>query len=211
MEPLSFKQHERLLMKITWRVLRRVHSAGCKTLTHQDLMQEAAVAWCKARDNWNPEFNVPFAPYLTRGVLNHLNRFVQGEINQRLLIAVDIDSSPDGSADTTMHEVISSETQLSVEDQVVESDIRAYVMQRLSPVAKIFVELLSSPPQWLVDEFNALRARSEYARTRGIPSATPRSITNAMIMDFLGLSRTQRHKIYLEIKAISEEVQQQAA
>lgn len=210
MTPITYEQYHRFLLKITWRVLRRVRSAGCHSLTQQDLMQEAAIAWLIAKERWNPELNVPFMTYLGRGVMQHLNRFVQKEIDERLMASFELDDTEE-EVSTSRHEIVADPNARTGEDAASHNSVRAFVMRRLSPMARKFVELLESPPEWLYDEVKAIQARAEYGRKRGLCSSAPKGVTAALVMDVLGLPSLERGSIYRELRQVSLEVQQQAA
>jgi hypothetical protein len=82
------------------------------------------------------------------------------------------------------------------------------VLELLSPTSRKVVELYENPPRALLDELQALRARSEYGRERGIPSVSPKDITFGMIFDLMGCSRRERKAVYDELKLLARKVNQ---
>lgn len=75
-------------------------------------------------------------------------------------------------------------------------------MSELSPSAAQFVKLLRYPPPCLYEEMEAISARSEHARSRGIAAQSPRTITGNLVLDLMGIERAERNRIYSEVKAL---------
>lgn len=212
---VAFQDHEKLLRHFAWRVLRRLHAAGAASVQIDDVFQELVVAWCKARDSFDPGLQVPFTPYLRRGMMDHINRWVSRELRQTGIVAFSLDeTSNDAEEDGTRHAIIADPNATSAEDMVLEIEKIALARKRIETKKRIngelvppellqFFDLLVSPPPVLYEMQKGMRARSDYARSRGlIPMPVPRRITVSMIFDLLGLSSTQRLQVNRALHAL---------
>lgn len=224
---VPFEQHRKLLLSIAHRVKRRMYAAGDKSVQLEDIFQELVIAWCKARDKWEPTHNVPFGAYLMRGMSNHINRWVDRELRQRNIAPFDLDAEFSGEEEGTLHDILADEMQPTPEEAVIAMDIRDYAKnplrwrqppagwrqhKELTPNAKKFVELLADPPMAIMQIFHGLQARAEFARkTLKIHSAVgPTRITGSFILDVMGVSdRTERADIYNQVKVLNKRVSQQ--
>lgn len=215
---INFKDQERLLHHTAIRVLRRVHAAGARSVTKEDIFQELAVAWCKARDNWNPNQNVPFVPYLMNGMMHHINRWVNHELRQFNIapFALDASVSEDGTED--MHQAVPDHTVIPADDIVVEKDLLDYLndplrwrggpwrrRMKLSERARQFIQFLANPPVEMLDVVAGLEVRGEFARARGVTaSAIPKRVTLSLIFDLMGATRFERASITKELARLCQ-------
>lgn len=189
------------------RFLRRARAAGASTVTVDDIVSELSVAWCMARDGWNPQFNVPFGAYLARGMINHINRFLKKEIGAAQFAPYSTNARFQEDDDTELGDMLASR-EVSQEQFLIEKLSWERAVGELSPRAKRFIELLESPPPELYEQVTALQARAIYARERGIDSFAVKGVTGGLVLDFMGASRTERTAIYKEIKILARKVSQ---
>jgi DNA-directed RNA polymerase specialized sigma24 family protein len=201
MTELRIEQHMGLMKKFSFQVMRRLQAAGSKTTVMDDIMQECAEAWCKARDKWDPEAGVPFVAYFKKGMVDHVNRFVGKEIFHYNGSHFELDAELSEDGDTAGHELVADHAAGTPEDAIVESDRRAKALARLSPRARQFIELCESPPKCLVDTVNALRERREYALARKLPAIpVPKRVLPSLIFRFMGATRTEQTGITRELE-----------
>jgi len=203
---ISYQASERLVNSFARRVMRRAQAAGAKSVQLADIVQECWVAWCQARDRYDATTGVPFGAYLMRGMQQHINRWIKEEIGERLMAPVALDATGgDDEDDNSLHNVIADGG--SLPDEIVElANQKAYVLERLSPLARQFVTLLTDPPKELLEEVQAIQARAEWGRSRGLNTFAPRDVTAPLVFDLMGLNRTDRSKIYRELRLLAEEV-----
>lgn len=202
---VAFEEHSRLLHFIAAKVLRRVWSAGAKSVSHDDIFQELCIAWCVARDKWEPSYNVPFSAYLSRGAFQHINRWVDSQIGQATLAPISIDTSGhdwNGEA-SALHDAIPSADK-PIDEVVIEKDFFEKVRSNLSPLALLVLDLWNEPPPELVEEAKALQTRAQFARSRGITAVHGGRFDITTVMNFMGLNLAQRRVVYAEINASIE-------
>jgi DNA-directed RNA polymerase specialized sigma24 family protein len=201
---VEFEQHRKLLLKLAHQVHRRCFNAGASSVQFEDVFQEICIAWCKARDAWSPEHNVPFVAFLVRGARHHLNRWVGKEImesNSRL----NLDATGSDDNDTEFHGLIADPKAEMPDEIIMRADrIREYD-QILSQDALQFIRILESPPPQLFAILDATQARREYALSRGVPAApSQRKVSSALVFDLMGCDKTKRKQVFAELKAYAE-------
>lgn len=200
---VSFAEHEKRLRNLTERVYRRIWAAGARTVQKDDIFQELAIAWCQARDAWRPEHGVPFVPYMLRGAMHHINRWVDRELKQVKIAPFNLDEPTTldkVNTDHELHEFIADKNAVNAVDLLLEREARNLAWRDLSARANQFIEFLSNPPPQIKQLLDGLRARADYARKRGVAACVaPRRITASMILDVMGADRTERSAIYQEI------------
>ncbi|SER28857.1 DNA-directed RNA polymerase specialized sigma subunit, sigma24 family [Faunimonas pinastri] len=209
MQPeITYESSQPLIRGFARKVLQRVHAAGARGVEFEDIVQELSIAWCLARDAWKAEYNVPFGAFLTRGMKNHINRFLADAIGDSHMTAISLDKNlgEDGEG-ASLHSVFPDAAPLP-EQSAIERDSLARVLRRLSPRARQFVELLENPPPELFAEIQAIKAKSEYARSRGINTYAPNQLTAGLIFDLMGANRVERQAIYHEVRSITGVVSQ---
>lgn len=197
----TYSDHRKLIEAFAGRVSRRLFAAGARAVTFEDIVQELSVAWTIARERWNPEAGIPFVPYLRRGMINHINRWAQHEIGFAHLAPMSLDFATE-EGEGQFHEIVPA-TDTAQDDLLAGKQHREKMLKRLSPGARQVLEILESPPESVVNEFRALRAKSEYGRSRGIPVIAPKHMTLRLVMDVLGLSTCDRKAVYEEFKKLS--------
>lgn len=202
---VNYGDCRRYIHKLAFKVLRRAHAAGAASLQLEDVVSELTVAWCIARDRYDPETGVPFIAYFARGAFNHVNRWIQSEITGSHALA--LDSSGSEEIENPLHETIPEDAPSPL-DLVMSGQIREIARRRLSEEAWRFLTLLESPPAELVEEIRRIRARGEYARERGINTVTPTGVVASLVFDLMGFDRSRRSKILKEIRIVSGEISQ---
>lgn len=185
------------------RVERRMKSAGAR-IGPGDVFQELCIAWCKARDTWRSDLQVPFKAYLMRGMQIHINRWVDNEIGFSHLTPMSLDNATVGESDAGLHEVITEKDHVTACDAVESKDAREFVLARLSPRARLFVELLDSPPVFMVDAVKAGKIKAAAAKARGLSVITPNSVTASMVFEFMQADPIERRVIYKELAKMAK-------
>ena len=198
-----FSQVEKLARKIARQVHRRMVAAGCDVVSVNDVFQEAAIAWCIARDRYDG--SVPFPPYFARGCYQHLNRWAEKEIKQRVG-HLRLDHAVGDEDDALLHEIIADERQEDPIEGIRRHQIQSRLIAGLSHRAQTFLRLLDSPPPELFEELQALQARAAHARDRGINAVAPRHITSNMVLTLMGIGPQERTSIYRELKRVAAKI-----
>jgi DNA-directed RNA polymerase specialized sigma24 family protein len=198
----SYEASLPVLKGIALRVQRRCRAAGAASIQLEDIMQELAIAWIQADANYQPG-PVPFVAYLRRGCFNHVNRWLKSEIGEFMLAPTSLDKTTGEDGENELHSAI-PDTARPSDELLEEKELRDRALARLSPRARQFYEILESPPPELMSEVNNVQARAEFARSRGINTIAPTSLTAAQVFDLMGLTRAERNQVTAEIRAIGK-------
>jgi DNA-directed RNA polymerase specialized sigma24 family protein len=199
---VQYRDHEKLIQHTAHRVMRRIYNLGTSA-AFDDIVQELSIAWCIARRDYDPAMQVPFVPWLMRGMIQHINRWVGNEILHHNDAHIDLDA--DIEEGTSAHDLIADNRKIDAETAIVRKDMRERNLARLSPIACKFLELLDNPPPALIAVLRAQKARFEYAKDRGVSviSPTNKRITAAMVFDLMGVANKDRTAINKEIEEIA--------
>lgn len=189
------------------KVYRRLRAAGASSVQLEDIIQELSLVWVKASQAYDENGGAQFRTFFYRAMIRHINRWADRQCNEGRALSLDVNVSDDIDKGASFHEVIADGSD-SAEDTLAETTHRNLLMSYLSDISRKFVSFLERPPEELVKEFEAIRAKSDYSRGRGLQSIAPRSITSAVIMDFLGVPNKERRGILNEIKTVSERISQ---
>jgi hypothetical protein len=131
---------------------------------------------------------------------HHINRWVQDQIDNGQCTSLDIMPGDEPAEDSGgLHEAIEDDAGLSGIEAFERADTRDFVMNRLSPRARLFVDLIDKPPQFLLDAVQHSQARAQSGRGRDIAVFAVGRVTAAMVFDFMGLSKTDRAAVYREL------------
>lgn len=194
-----FGEYRRTVMRLAYKVLRRVTAAGMRAPDIEDIYQELSVAYLIAKRHYRPETQVPFGAYLMRGMYQHINRWVSDQMKQDKETAFSLDQSVLDDDEGSLGDVIPNDEK-SPEDLITERDAYQQTMSKLSPRARKFIELLESPPPELVREVRAMQARAAYGKQRGFATPSLRGVTTSVVFDVMGSDRWERTKINRELK-----------
>lgn len=207
----KFEEHDKLLKKTAWKVLRRAKAGGLRTMTFEDIYQELVCAWCVARDNFDETLQVPFGAYLTRGLYLYINRFLDKEFRERGLAPLSLDDQTFGGDESEgegLHEVIADARSADVEQLASETSIRRLIAANLSERARQFLDLLERPPQAVVDQHNAMRMRADFGRARGIQGFVPKHVSASVIFDLMGAPQWERTAIMRDLEDLGRRISQ---
>jgi hypothetical protein len=227
---VRLEQHDRLLHYFANQVQRRLYGAGARSVQTEDIFQELVVAWCQARDAWKADYNVPFVAFLKRGMMQHINRWVNKELQQVYLAPLSLDETQ--FEEQPLHDVIADPRQVAVDEIVIAQDLREFVHDKmrqpgmgnflrvertpgkfhsgLSPLTLKFIQIYENPPQEIMDMLRGYRARQRFAKVLGVhPSPVPSGVTGTLIMNFLGATHTELTIINKELSALAEKINQE--
>ncbi|MBA8881770.1 sigma factor [Phyllobacterium myrsinacearum] len=207
---IDWKESERNVNSFADRVMRRLERAGAPLHLREDIRQELWIAWCKARDSWNPQKQAAFPTFLYNGMKMHINRWAEKHVSRRFaeVVAKSIDTpmTEDGAK---LEEIIPSADPMPG-SEFEENNYWEYAIARLKPRAKLFIQLLRDPPAELLKEVDALDARAEFGRSRGHTTFTMGGVTTTLIFDLMGAPRSERVKIAAQIREAGEEAKRNA-
>ncbi|TXN07948.1 hypothetical protein FV222_01555 [Methylobacterium sp. WL103] len=203
---MRFEDSETQIKKAAPRYLRRAHAAGAVSVTLEDVIAELNLAWVIASQKFNPNLGVPFAAYLARGMMNHANRFIDEQIGHSIN-AYSLDEGGSDDEGSERHEWLVADMGQRQDEALEDKQMYERAMSELSVPAAQFVELLLNPPPALYEELDAINARTAHARSRGIATQSPKTITGNLVLDLMGVERAERNRIYAEVKALGVTLQ----
>lgn len=200
---MRYEDYRRQILKFAHQVLRRLRSMGVNHVDIDDVEQELAIAWVKARDSFDPKHGVPFRAYMVRGMRLEINRWVDRlgrhvEHSPRRLEET-VGGSNSSGKDLTLGETIGGDFQdnelLFCKNITFEQSLK-----NLTATTQLFLQLLANPPKELEKAFLDIQAKAAFAAERGIKSSAPKQINSTIIFDLMGLNRTDRSKVRLELE-----------
>jgi hypothetical protein len=193
----------RLINRVAFKVWRRMKAAGSRHVEIEEIRSELCIAWCEARDRFNPELGVPFPAYLTRGLYLHINRYVKNhmeEITNQNRSVVEADGVPFGDESLNLFEIIPNGDE-TIDQTLIRVEFFEEVKKRVSETTRMFLNLLVNTPPEILEEYQALDARIKFARSRGYAlSAPPNRLSISFVLDFMQVERKDRRKILVEIE-----------
>lgn len=199
------------IKRIAWRTYREAKRSGAASLTVQDIEQELWIAWCKARDSFDPSRGVPFMAYLTNGLKKHamglLQRGVWGRIHEEW--AVSLSGASDDDEGPSVGERLPS-PEPTPDIALERRTALAFADKRLSERASTFLRILADPPQALLDELRIAEARSEHARHLGVRNMNFSAVTSADVFKVMGAERCERTRILAEVRSVGLELMEMA-
>jgi DNA-directed RNA polymerase specialized sigma24 family protein len=199
---LAYEDSEKQIKAFGRRVLNRMRAAGAVSTQLEDVVGELRIAWCEARNRWNSQTGVPFGAYLYRGMRNHINRWAQNELDVHNIAPFSFNKEVFEQDEVEFIDILKPNIEEpSIEDQLISRDEAKLFLDDLSDDTRKLVELLISPPEFLIEELKKMQARARYGRTRGLCSSSPKQLTISFIMDALGLSQGQRRAVSIELRA----------
>lgn len=192
---LRYEDYQRLLASLCWRSKR----AG-SALDIEDMMQEVAITFVRAREKFDPARGVAFSTYLWRAAQNDLGRLAQ-DARLHTTHTVSIDGAAD--SDTALHDILCDLDQEAVEDRLQRRERAAQNVAALSDDARLIVRLLERPPPALLREVDRARAFSCICRKRGYASPVVK-LGVTFIGQSLGFDDMRARRVARELRRVAE-------
>lgn len=197
----------RRIRSMSWKVYREARRAGATSLERADIEQELWIAYCKARDSFNPEYGVPFGAYLTNGLKKFAAGMMRNQVYNRIAEewAVSMSNHSDDDDGPSIGDRLPSPD--PTPDRLVEAtNIMEWAESRLSERARLFLQILHEPPQALLEEIKIAEARSDYARSLGVTHMHYSAVTTAAVFKVMDADRRERGHILKEVRAIGNRI-----
>lgn len=207
-EHLDLKRYERLIFKHSHQTMRRLLAAGAKSVTLEDVAQEYRIAWFAASRNYDPGRGVPWMPYLINGLRQVAHEIVRKYTfklqEERFALSIwDAKEGDEGAMNGALESTIAGPTVDPV-DEIYRKEMLPAILEKLSPRARIFVRLLSDPPEEIYAGVLHMRAKAKHAQQMGLRTAITMTVTASMIFDLMDAGRRERLQIIRELKALGE-------
>jgi Sigma-70 region 2 len=179
----------------------RLVGIGCRNLQRDDVVQECWIAWCKARDTFDPNKGVKFGTYLFQVMKFHVHRWMQDTIRFSHMASVDLDSGI-REDEIDFHAIIADPSE-GADESLEQKQEFQFHLDQLSPAARFVVGLIEAPPDWLIAEFEAAKAKAAWCKSRGFSVHSPTSITISLIFTMFDVEPNERKRIRREIRGLA--------
>lgn len=188
------------IRSFAYRVLRRVHALGARSVTLDDVEQELWCAWCSARDVHDPERS-SFNTLLHLKMRQHVNKWIETSFERfhEGTVALSLDASSDTESDATLGEAIPSD-EVSAETRVLWRSNYDHAIEELSPRAATYLRLLSEQPPELMDEVLKMGFKIEVGTKMKIKTGQPARLTSSILFDLMDAARSERSSIMAELE-----------
>ena len=180
-------------------------------MEYEDIFQEMGLSFTKAAKAWNPEYGVSFTAYLGRCIWNDFNRIANESIDKKMGIPTDPLINGYGENDDELlafTDLTESFSYLESPEKIIERlDHADYMLSKLSPEGRQFVEELIDPSEALRQLFNGMREHVQMAKEQGDRHAkSARDITPAVVARHMCLSQHGIQRVKKEVNAVFGEV-----
>jgi DNA-directed RNA polymerase specialized sigma24 family protein len=203
---VDMKRSEKTINSLSFKFHRRIQAMGGRSHVLDDVRQEMWIAFCKARDTFDPDMGASFNTYLTKGIMLHMNRHIEKSFERfhGQTVALSLDAESFGAEGKSLSEVVPDDNAIDAEQAAFRSFAFKRSQVALSPKAAEFVRLLDGASETLAKDFLAFDAKAEHAKTMGLVFARPSRVTSSMIFDLMGVGRWHRAKISQELTEYAE-------
>lgn len=159
---------EKMVYKIPYKVHDRVRKGKLEArVSLEDLIQEGAITWMIAVEQFDPSFSVKFTTYFYRAVNTNLHRYVNKHGNikgDETLYFDSLDEPISRDTDDARHEFIEGSTHYPPDVMIEVAERVEKDRNKLSKRARIVYDLLLTPPDWLREEIAAAREMARLKR-----------------------------------------------
>jgi RNA polymerase sigma factor (sigma-70 family) len=153
-----YQKNKGLVCKVARKVHRRALAMNAG-LEYEDLEQEAALVMMRAYDKFDPNLGFQFSTYFFRAAYNELGRCLkpfENDINVLGLSSMQAAVGDDGES-IDMESMIDG-GHASPEQLMEGSDLIKSIQKKLSPLARMILDLMIDPPDEVEKEWQSLRA-----------------------------------------------------
>lgn len=204
---IAHEDAQRAINGFANKLMRRWSAGGAPAHLIEDIKQELWIALLGAQQSFDPEKGASFNTYFYGAMKWHMRTWARENIHTRFqeIIGKSLDEEMSEDGDTFSNMLACSNP--LPDELLIEEDLWAAAMTRLKPRTRLFMELLRDPPEELLAEVLALKARSEYSKSMGIPQPHSNRVTTALVFDLLGVNRHNRTLMMREIARVNESIE----
>lgn len=189
---------EAMVHMVAYKVHSRVVAAGLgPRIALDDLVQEGAITWIKAKAQFDPSKGAKFTTYLHNALWHNLNRYVNRQNHRFRSVSMD-----DEAVFTQLAGGEEPDKQWAAENAVQGK------LKKLSPRGRLVLEWLISPPDWLVEEQQAMIEMGKEQVAAGYTQRAAVSQDLSLIMTVLekvwGVNRQECQRLAREVRGVSK-------
>ncbi|MCG5512778.1 sigma factor [Ectothiorhodospira shaposhnikovii] len=170
-----------------------------------DVVQEISLTWLMARDKFDPDAGFRFSTYFVKSAYTGINRLV--ETQTRLTTFSYDEPMGDDQEGSTMLDLFESD----IPGPEAEYDREAQYERNCRSLSKLALTALNwliDPPDFVMDEYRAMRAQADMAQRQGFATRCAKDVDLVLILNCLcktfGVSKAERYSILRELRAIYE-------
>ena len=182
----SYEHNKFLIVKIAKKCYARVVEFNLP-MDFDDVLQEVRISWWQARESFDPQSGFRFSTYFVRSAYNNMNKVVNrlmrrnppgtitfdGDINNEGFSLDSVIESPDPRPDEVLEMISNAEE----------------VLDGLSDLARLAVEWIVTPPDFLLWEVGAKQEKAKIAENRdGKRRKPPVEVTLPMVVEYIAKS-----------------------
>jgi len=187
-------EHHKLVNYVAsnwWKTIRSMRMG----MDFDDVRQEAFLVCLNAEKSFDPSKGWAFSTYFVTAARHHFSHLITKKIHGEI-VTEDVDQQllvnmiDDGEC---------PETAVSIDQELSAS------ADSLSPIAALIMALLTSPPDLLVRNFEALNSKRELARNAGIDERYPAEMNLTFVcsmLSLMGVSASMINKAKEELKEL---------
>jgi Sigma-70 region 2 len=160
----EWRDYEKFVAQMSWKSLRRAKASGLD-LEFEDIFQEAAMAFVRARESFKPELGYKFITYCGAAISTALANYKIKQDRQLLGRTVSIDSllGPDDDG----YDIFPGGDTSPLNMLVLEDEMKR-VAEALGPLGAQMVDWMIYPPQEVVEELEAFKWKIAEMNRRGL-------------------------------------------
>lgn len=187
----------------SYKVLRRMHSAGAKSVSFEDVYSECKLALFTSMRRYNSNLNVPFKPYAFTGIKMYVNKWVEKQISYDINASYKLDQAISDDMDgTTLGDIIEDENEESHEN-FNKDEIINKIYNDLSFKARVYYKLVLDTPRSVVDEFRKVQERIRHSNDIGYKKPIPKTISDSFYYDVMNITPVEGDLIKREIEEVA--------
>jgi RNA polymerase sigma factor (sigma-70 family) len=194
LDPLSFERNERLIHKLTNKIMKRVLALHL-AWDAEDVFQDVCERFVIATKTFNPDAGAQFSTYFVTSVWNWINKRIERELGSVSTHALSlVFEGDDESFDFAerLPDERASEERAWAQAQALKN------VRNLSKEAKVALRLIINPPEFLLEELEKRRAKS--GRVYELEFRT----ISFFLQQLLGLDRYDINRIRLELQEAAD-------
>lgn len=168
--------HKKLIHHAAWRWWTVIEKLGL-SMEFEDVVQEAYLVSLNAQRQFDVEKGWTFSTYFMTAARNHFRELIK---RMRRVSAISVEQDDE----TSLLDTLSDESQCPDREVQVSKDMQQRLAQ-MSPLSRLVVDLLLSPPPELAAQFDALDAKRHHMRKLGTGERFPLDMNAGFVCDLV--------------------------
>lgn len=204
---ISHADAQKAINSFAGKLMARWSAGGAPLHLIEDIKQELWIALLGAQKSYDETQGASFKTYFYGAMQWHMRTWARENIHRRFqeIIGKSLDAELSEDGDS-FGAILASDDELP-DEIVIREDLWDTAMAKLKPATRTFMEILRDPPPSLLAELDHIKAKSVFAKSRGIPMPFSNRITSKLILDLMGVSKPARTAMMKEVILVSESIE----